>query len=129
MTEEGSVNDRNLAHHAYTSYAQIGLQSIFLTNGGAAVALLAFFGSADPAIKSLIIKPEDGKSAMVYFAVGVASGVLATMLAYLTEWISYTKQSKQAQPIVGAAAWLLAFIGGFLFFILGCLRAMGIFGI
>ncbi|MEM7212391.1 MAG: hypothetical protein AAF479_10945 [Pseudomonadota bacterium] len=94
MTEPSNTEMANNAHkNAYEAAnksnlaqienANIALKSIFLLNGGAAVAMIAFLGSAvgtdnlpDGIRLSLVFAP------IVYFGWGVALAAIATVIAY-----------------------------------------------
>ena len=56
---------------AYKEYAKIALQTIFLMNGGAAVALLAYMGD----LKNSERNPEIYEETITCFVEGVGAGV------------------------------------------------------
>ena len=109
---------------AYSSYARQALNSLFIMNGGAAVALIAFLGEVTGAADQAV-SPERVTAAVLVFAAGALFAVLAGALAYVAELTNHQRVLRREKPSgrIGAAAIVFAFSGG-LCFIFGCLNAV-----
>ena len=108
--------------NAYTEYAKMVLQTIFLMNGGGAVALLAFLGSIDSGSPNTIATPENVKLAIYFFVGGVVSGVAATAFAFATEFTRF-HGTKIGPALLYGILGFLAAVAGYSLFALGCYMA------
>lgn len=108
---------------AYTEYCKVVLSSLFLMNGGAAVAMLAFLGAGrDP---SALIVPEEAKFALIAYISGVALAISATALAMLTEFVRHHTHSfwpRVRSLYVGILGFIVV-VASVLAFSIGCLFA------
>ena len=71
MSSKFNGSSESALFMAYKEYAEIALQTIFLMNGGAAVALLAYMGD----LKNSGRNPEIYEEAIMCFVGGVGAGV------------------------------------------------------
>ncbi|MCY4002505.1 MAG: hypothetical protein OXF33_02175 [Rhodospirillales bacterium] len=76
-------------------YAQSALKGAILINGGAAAALLAFFGVvwSDSAQPDTVIKLAQALSA---FAFGVLAAAMSAMFGYVTQYFYYCENQSDA---------------------------------
>lgn len=107
---------------AYTEYAKMVLQTIFLMNGGGAVALLAFLGSIDPENGVAVVAPENIKLAIYYFVGGVVAGVAATAFAFATEFTRF-HDTKIGSALLYGIFGFFAAVAGYGLFAYGCYMA------
>ncbi len=122
IVEQGFPPDQIFA--AYSSYARQALGSLFVMNGGAAVALIAFLGEVTNAANQAV-SPVRVTAAVLVFSAGALFAVLAGALAYVAELTNHHRILRREKPAsrIGAAAIAFAVSGG-LFFIFGCLNAV-----
>lgn len=113
-------------YRSMIAYGQLGIRFVLLSNGGAAIALLAFAGDATakfgraPAITA----------PMILFVFGVFAGGVCVAAAYLTQYSLYAELLKNEGPVLGKPhpfwfKWALyAGVCGILLFGLGALAAV-----
>jgi hypothetical protein len=102
--------DARLKH--VISSAQSALRSAFLVNGGAAVALLAFFGHATDQCRAASVTRLLA-DALLVLVVGTALAGLATGLSFLAQFGYFIRRSrswfgKAAPTITVVNIWLIA---------------------
>ena len=100
----GSKGANEMEYKAAIDIALVALRSAILINGGAAIAILAFWGNALGA-GSDNVDSSHIASALGHFAQGVLSGGIATVAAYLAQrafsFISDTSRVGGAFNITG----------------------------
>lgn len=109
-----SINEQAIA----TSNAV--LRSLILINGGAAVAVLAFFGSlAGSHSLNITGKVADLTSPLLWFGWGVAAAVVSMILAYFTHYATagHAQAGEETRRLYGGAK--------IVFHVLGVLAALG----
>jgi hypothetical protein len=85
------AHDNSNDFHTYTNKAaldaaNLALRTLVLINGGAAVAILAFLGAIASKDKIDLEQVSHVANTLRFYAVGVAFGVAAMALAYLTNY-------------------------------------------
>lgn len=105
------------ALETYKGLQQIGIEGIklvFLANGGAAVAILAFLGNSASKGKGY----PDLTNAMVLFTTGIALTCFAMLLAYVMQLRLHTENISGAKERHGAMLWaaiILMFVSVMMF--------------
>lgn len=107
---------------------QVALKSALLINGGAAVAFLAFMGTAWAQLTSLAAK-EALACSMAWFVWGVLATGIGTMLAYFCQASLGGEFGERGRTLGEWLRWLTAIAVGlsFLFFALGGMGAIDVF--
>jgi len=103
---------------------RFALQVAMLVNGGAAIAMLGFIGSAWKATRFAAAIPLLASSEY-WFAWGVLLAAFASGLAYLTQWCFLHKRDKAAYGLTAVSA--LVTIGSYGVFLLGIVNAHAAF--
>lgn len=73
---------------AVIKFAEVGIRSLLILNGGAALSLLAFVGHGSSAPGSKFV-PADWAAVFACFAIGAAFAVITAGLSYLAQVISF----------------------------------------
>jgi hypothetical protein len=103
----GNKSANETEYKAVIDIALVALKSAILINGGAAIAMLAFWGTA-LGVKPDIVYSSNIASALGFFAQGVLSGGLATLPAYLSQVLySFHSHSSMSGNILRVIAFLL----------------------
>jgi hypothetical protein len=107
--------------------AKQSLKSLELLNGGAAIALLTFYGNVLSRSNATIpFDKAEVARGLLSFGIGLGCGLLATILAYVSQLIAATTQSKSEVHVrIGAILFGLA---SAVAFILGTLYSASSFG-
>lgn len=105
---------------AVFKFAELAIRGIILINGGAALALLAFFGHAVSATTNnaseMPIKLDVAVKlmpSMGWFLTGTSAGVITAMLAYFSQgfFTGYNEKGNQRGTIIQIIAIFVAFVG------------------
>lgn len=80
MDDQSFNEHQNINTHAITA-ANMAIKSAQLINGGAAIAVLGFYGKFTP------IQLIEISTALVFFAWGVVASALTFALSYLTQYL------------------------------------------
>lgn len=111
---------------AQVAFAQDALRGIVLLNGGAVVALLAFFGqvwSRNEAQAALVMSYL--RTGLILLIFGALSGIVAQGLAYLAQQF-FVEGNRRAAQHVRRACIVFAVVGMY-FFAHGSIAAIGDF--
>lgn len=111
-------------HAGAVAIAIAGINALILTNGGAAVALLAFYGDVLSSGGGLA-SPTLLKFALIAFALGVFAGSACAILAYLSQlaWTT-TRGASPSDPDTGwRLGAVLAGIASACLFLIGVILA------
>lgn len=77
-------------------YAQAGLRSLMLINGGAIVALLTFIGNAKTELNPAAIRLS-----FMFFGLGIILGMIAHVIGYFSQNIAFGYAQSMMATIIG----------------------------
>jgi hypothetical protein len=113
---------------AVVGFAAAAIRSLFLLNGGAVIALLAFYGDLlAGGGGAATLRPTELVAALALFVTGLIAAFLCAAAAYLGQ-LAFAEGGRQglARALRGLA--LLAAAASVTLFALGAFRALGLLG-
>ena len=112
---------------AYVEYMKVMFSNLFLLNGGAAVALLAFLGDSGVDSADSFVDSADARRAIICFALGAAAAIVATAMAALLENWNADRLEKDENFATTLGYISIVFIGiSICLFVYACAAAIGV---